>query len=316
MKPETKRLWKHSVAASVVAVFLSLFGYASNHSGLSGGVFLLVPFCTGLAIAFMSKGRMIVAITAMTSLLLSLSILVFSGWEGMGCVVMALPILFLGIGLGAAVGYFIGKKFIHQYGNITVVAVCLGLMSLVGWTNSEKAEPEVLVVRTSMIFHAPMSAVWSSVIESGTLEGDDTALRLLGLPVPNSCTLSEDGTRVCYFESGTMIQNVKSAIYGVSFEVEIVESLEVRDWISFIDAGYEFTQHEGYVQVVRTDRIESTLRPRWYWHWFEEECVQLEHQYVMTSMKNKAEQGRTRQNKAEQGRTRQNKTRMTKSLPL
>jgi activator of HSP90 ATPase len=32
------------------------------------------------------------------------------------------------------------------------------------------------------------------------------------------------------------------------------------------------------------------LRPRWYWHWFEEECVQLEHQYVMTSMKNKAEQ--------------------------
>lgn len=291
MRPETKRLWTQSAAASVVAVFLSLFGYASNHNGLSEGVFLLVPFCTGLAIAFMSKGRKLVAITALTSLLLSLSILVFSGLEGIGCVVMAFPILFLGIGIGAAVGYIIGKRFIHRYGNITVVAVCLSLMTLVGWTSSDMAEPEPLVVKTSMNFFAPMEATWDSVVQSGAIEGDDTVLRLLGLPVPYSCTLSEDGKRVCYFDSGQMIQNVTTDDFGRSFKVDIVESLDVRDWVSFIDAGYEFIEHDGYVQVVRTDRIESTLQPRWYWHWFEKKCVQLEHQYVMTSMKKKAEQG-------------------------
>ena len=295
MKTETKKLWMHSVSASVVAVFLSLFGYALNHTGLNEAVFLFVPFCTGLAIAFMSKGRKIVAITAMTSLLLSVSILVFSGLEGIVCVIMAFPILFLGIGIGAGIGFLIGKKFISQYGNITVIALCVGSMTLVGWTNRKMAKPELLVVTTSMNFHAPMADVWNSVRASGKIEGDDTALRMLGLPVPQSCILSEDGTRVCYFDQGKMVQQVTSDEFGKTLEVDIVESLNLRDWISFIAAGYRFVQKESHVEVIRTDRIESTLRPRWYWRWFEEKCVRIEHKYVMTSMKTKAEQGGTDQ---------------------
>jgi len=291
MNPTTKKLWIHSASASVVAVFLSLFGYALNHTGLNEGVFLLVPFCTGLAVAFMSKGRMVVAITAMTSLLLSLGVLLFAGFEGIGCVVMAFPILFVGIGLGAWVGFLIGKRFIHQYGNITVLAVCVGLMSLVGWTNKEMEDPESLIVRTSFDFYAPMDRVWSSVTESGTIDGDDSGLRALGLPIPYKCTLDDGGNRICYFDEGQMRQKVTKSDYGESFEVDIVESFEVRHWLAFERAGYEFIQHEDHVEVIRTDEIVSTLRPRWYWSWFEEQCVRMEHRYVMASMKRQAEQG-------------------------
>jgi hypothetical protein len=295
MKPATRKLWIHSAIASVVAVFLSLFGYALNHSGLDEGVFLLVPFCTGLAIAFMSKGRMVVAITAMTSLttslLLSLSILLFAGIEGIGCVVMAFPILFVGIGLGAWLGFLIGKRFIHQYGNITILAVCVGLMTLVGWTNKGMEDPESLIVRTSFDFYAPMDRVWSSVTESGTIDGDDSVLRALGLPVPYECTLDDDGNRICYFGEGQMRQKVTKADFGKSFEVNIVESFEVRHWLAFEHAGYDFIQHEDHVEVIRTDKIVSTLRPRWYWSWFEEQCARMEHRFVMASMKQKAESG-------------------------
>jgi len=290
MKPITKKLWIHSAIASVVAVFISLFGYALNHTGLDEGVFLLVPFCTGLAIAFMSKGRMVVAITAMTSLLLSLSILLFAGFEGIGCVIMAFPILFVGIGLGSLAGFLIGKKFIHQYGNITVLAVCVGLMTLVGWTNKEMENPESLIVRTSSDFYAPMDRVWSSVTESGTIDGDSSALRALGLPVPYECTLDDNGNRICYFGEGKMRQKVTKSDYGKSFEVDIVESFEVRHWLAFRNAGYDFIEHEDRIEVIRTDEIVSTLRPRWYWSWFERQCVRLEHRYVMASMKRKAEQ--------------------------
>lgn len=290
MKPATKKLWIHSATASVVAVLLSLFGYALNHTGLNEGVFLLVPFCTGLAIAFMSKGRMVVAITAMTSLLLSLSVLLFAGFEGIGCVVMAFPILFVGIGLGAWVGFLIGKKFIHQYGNITVLAVCVGLMSLVGWTNQEMEAPESLIVRTSLDFNAPMDRAWSSVTKSGAIDGDASALRALGLPVPYECTLDDDGNRVCYFDEGQMTQKVTKSEFGKSFEVDIIESFEVRHWLAFEHAGYSFIQHDNHVEVIRTDKIISTLRPRWYWSWFEGQCVRMEHRYVMSSMKRKAEQ--------------------------
>ena len=290
MKCATKKLWIHSASASVVAVFLSLFGYALNHTGLNEGVFLLVPFCTGLAIAFMSKGRMVVAITAMTSLLLSLSVLLFAGFEGIGCVVMAFPILFVGIGLGAWVGFLIGKRFIHQYGNITVLAVCVGLMTLVGWTNKEMTGPELLIVQTSFDFYAPMDRVWISVTESGTIDGDDSALRALGLPVPFRCTLNDDGNRICYFDEGQIRQKVTKSVHGKSIEVDIVESFEVRHWLAFEHARYNFIQHEDHVEVIRTDEIFSTLRPRWYWSWFEAQCVRMEHRYVMASMKRQAEQ--------------------------
>ncbi|MFT5471663.1 MAG: hypothetical protein ACI8UO_006800, partial [Verrucomicrobiales bacterium] len=199
MKFEKKRIWLQSILASVVAVFFSLFGYMANHAGLSEGVFLLVPFCTGLSIAIMSKGRMVIATTALTSLLLSIAILLFTGFEGIGCVVMALPILLVGIGLGALAGFLIGKKFVSNYGNISVIAFSLAAMTLVGWTNREMGSPVQLQVQTSVNFEAEMPEVWRAVTESGSITGDDTVLRLLGLPVPMSCTLDEDGTRICYF---------------------------------------------------------------------------------------------------------------------
>jgi len=290
MEPATKKLWIHSATASVVAVILSLFGYALNHTGLDEGVFLLVPFCTGLAIAFMSKGRMVVAITAMTSLLLSLAILLFARLEGIGCVIMAFPILFVGVGLGALVGFLIGKRFIREYGNITVLGVCVGLMSLVGWTNQQMEDPETLLVRTSFDFNAPMDRVWSSVTESGEIDGDGLALRALGLPVPYECTLDDNGNRICYFIEGQMVQRVTSSEFGKRFDVDIVESFEVRHWLAFERAGYTFIEHAGHIEVTRTDEIVSALQPRWYWSWFEEQCVRMEHRFVMSSMKRNAEQ--------------------------
>ncbi len=289
MSPDKKKLWFHSATASVVAVLLSLFGYALNHTALDGAVFLLVPFCTGLTVAFMSKGRMVTTITATTSLLLSLTVLVLVGVEGIGCAVMAFPILFGSIGIGALVGYFIGKKYIHRYGNITVPAVCLGLMASVGWMNSEKENPETLIVQTRFEFYAPMEKVWNSVIDSGTIDGDDASLRALGLPVPQRCEMDDDGNRICYFTEGEMRQTVTKSNYGDCFEVDIVKSFEVRPWLAFERAGYAFAEHEEYVEVIRTDEIASRLRPRWYWSWFEAQCVRMEHRYVMSSMKRKAE---------------------------
>ena len=291
MKPETKRLWLRSAAASTVAVGLGLIGYVLNHSALSEGVFLLVPFCAGLALAFISKRKEVVSMTAATSVLLTLVFLLITGLQGLGCIMMVFPIIFLGIGLGAVTGFFIGRKFSHKYGNIAVIAICLGAMTLVGWTRGKPSSPQLLTITTTMDFLAPMDEVWRAIRESDNIDGDASALRVLGLPVPYRCSISDDGTRVCYFEEGEMIQKVTHQDFGESFRVKIIKcTFAVRDWLSFVNAAYHFVQKDGYVQVTREDTITSTLRPRWYWHWFEEKCVQLEHSFVMSSMKRKAEQ--------------------------
>lgn len=283
-------VWLQTVASTVVAVSLAVFGFALNHAALSEGIFLLVPFCTGLAIAYISNGRKVATITAFTSLLLSLGILIPTGIEGFPCVLMAFPILSLSIGFGSFVGYLLGKNYVHEYGNITVIVLCLVAMSLVGWTKGEPSPPKPLTVTTSMKFYAPMEEVWNSVRESSELKGKDSVIRFLGLPVPCSCSMLDDGTRICYFEEGEMIQQVTREEFGKVFQVDIIEcTFEVRDWLTFENAGYEFVQQDGYVQVTRMDTITSTLRPRWYWHWFEEQCVQVEHRFVMSSMKREAE---------------------------
>ncbi len=290
MKTEELSPWPQAIIASVVAVGFGFVGFLISYDALGGALFLAVPFCTGLAIAFMSKGRRLVLITALTSLLLSLGLLVVYGIEGAGCALMSLPILFLSIGSGSLAGWFFGKKYIKNYGNITVIALSLLSMTLIGWANRKPATPEALVVTSEIIFEAPIEAVWESVVESGEIQGDDRALRFLGLPVPKSCTFdSESGIRICYFDTGEMVQEVTTNEYGQTFRVKITESLELRDWLDFVDAGYEFKQEPGFVRVIRTDTIESRLRPRWYWHWFESQCVKLEHRYVMRSMKRKAE---------------------------
>jgi len=141
-----------------------------------------------------------------------------------------------------------------------------------------------------MNFYAPMDVVWKSVKEPENIIGDDSFLRMIGLPIPNKCSMSEDGKRICYFEEGEMHQVITNEDIGKSFSVDIVEcTFVIREWLSFINASYNFIQRDGFVEVIRTDNIQSTLRPRWYWYWFESKCVQLEHRFVMSSMKQKAE---------------------------
>ena len=292
MTSSRKSQWLVAVAASVVAFVLLAVGFWFTHEGLNEAVFLVVPFLTGLAIAFMTRGIRVAMVCSMSSLLLSLSVLLMTGLEGVLCVFMAFPVLFVGIGLGALVGVGLGRKFIHRYGQVGVVLVVLVGMGLLGWTHGKPSEPRSLTVSTSMRFHADPDSVWDAVVATGKLQGDDSVLRMLGLPVPLECTLDEDGRRTCSFDSGEMVQQVTEQRRGEVFRVAIVESLPLRDWITFESAEYRFVKGEGFVDVIRTDWITSTLRPRWYWHWFETQGVRFEHRYVMESMREKSAQAR------------------------
>jgi len=293
MKKETRLLWRHTLYCMLVALILFMAGYTLTHAGLSTHVFVLVPVCTGMVIAYVSKGIRTTAITALTSLLLSLSILLFTGLEGFGCVVMAFPILFLSFSVGAMFGNVLLRKTKPHNRNTPLLVVCGMVCLLIGWRGQHMADPSDLIVQTRMDFHAPMNKVWKSVTEPGSIQGDDRLLRLLGLPIPVSCTLEDDGARFCHFESGVMRQTVRESVYGKCYAVSIDVSFVVRTWLSFERAEYRFEQRGETVQVTRTDHIRSQLSPRWYWQWFEAQCVKLEHQYVLQAMKARSELGGT-----------------------
>jgi len=111
----------------------------------------MVPFLTGFVVAFTSRGRGMLAIMLLTSLLCSVLFLI-SGWEAILCILVTFPIVMIAMGAGAFFGYRIAKKFIHRYGNHMVVLISLSLITLVGWTDREDREPRPLEVRTGMKF--------------------------------------------------------------------------------------------------------------------------------------------------------------------
>ena len=282
-----RRCWYHSIVNSLVASGVVVLGYNLNHD-YGPGLFIMVPFLTGFVVAFTSRGRGMLAIMLLTSLLCSVLFLI-SGWEAILCILLTIPIVMIAMGVGAFLGYHIAKKFIHRYGIHMVVLISLSLMTLVGWTDREDREPRPLEVRTSIKFYAPMKEVWNVVRESGQIDGNDSFLKFIGLPVPRNCVLLADNQRVCYFDEGSILQEITEENYGKNIELKIIDSFEVREWLDLDSAGYRFVQRSDHVEVIRTDLIRSVLRPRWYWHWFEEKCIGIEHRYVMSSMKRKVE---------------------------
>ena len=65
-------------------------------------------------------------------------------------------------------------------------------------------------------------------------------------------------------------------------------TLPGRDWLSFIDAGYELSETKtGETRVRRTTGISSVLRPRFYWRPLEALATQAEHEYLFNAVEAK-----------------------------
>lgn len=282
-----RRCWFHAVVNSLISTGIVILGYQLNNDyGLE--LFILVPVLTGFVVAFTSRGIGIFPILFSTCLL-SMLIFLITAWEGILCVLLAFPIVMIFMGLGALLGYLIARKVVHRYGNPLIILFSMTLLMLVGWNDREKREPENLKVTTSMKFYAPMKEVWNVVKESGQINGNTTLLEFIGLPVPRNCKILPNNQRVCHFDEGDILQTITEENYGKNIDLKIVDSFEVRHWLHLEAAGYRFIQRSDHVKVIRTDLIKSELQPRWYWHWFEEQCVRLQHRYVMSSMRKKVE---------------------------
>lgn len=79
------------------------FVLSQNHQPDAMGpvLFLLVPFASGFAIGVFSQDTRSLIAAAILAAILSLVMLIALGWEGTLCVLMAIPLLFVGLGVGA-----------------------------------------------------------------------------------------------------------------------------------------------------------------------------------------------------------------------
>ena len=302
--PETKpnkRFWGVLIGVAVGVLF-ELGGYLlmrGKQEQFGAVVFILVPFIAGFFIAiFTPQGTRLLACLVGT-LLLTISILIFIGLEGYICCFMALPLLFVGVGLGVRMGMAFKTRFLNGKKNSPLIKMLLLFSAgflLVGAKSLEQPfieKPRYETFEQRVTIPASPAKAWDLIKAMNRLDAQKPFLFKLGLPIPQSCEVDKEavgGKRICHFNSGIIAQEITEWNPPTSMKFKITDcTLPGRHWLKFVEASYDFIPDGDKTIVVRKTTISSKLFPRWYWRNFEAWGVQSEHEFVLTDLKRRAE---------------------------
>lgn len=302
MDSQRKNFFKGVTLGTLVGVALQLGGYLIAHGSNRGSaredfgvvMFLLVPFISGFAVAVVVRRAKRVVACCLTGGIITFSVMLFLGWEGIVCCIMSLPLVAAGVGFGAFVGYKVRRLFIEETpapGKATMMLLLVCPLFIAAAERVERPyrsvqQREVFTTETTVT--ASPERVWDLVAQMHKLDGPRPFLLRVGLPVPTRCELDHaaiGGRRVCYFDSGMIAQEVTDWRRPSFMGLRVTEStLPGRRWLTFNDASYELLAEGQQTKVVRHTSISTRLYPRWYWRPLERWGVTSEHEFVFSNL--------------------------------
>jgi len=253
-------------------------------------MFLVLPAACGFVTVFTVPFGKAVGISISIAMVLCLAGLVVTGIEGIFCVVMAMPIMWVSAALGAAVGSVV-KPHRKRNTSMAVIPLLAGATVFGAGQLEDRFNTGVRteVVHSTMVIDASPDEVWNELAEFNEVTGPKPLLLRMGLPVPESCTMTGTGVgaqRTCHFSSGFIRERVTrwDPPHHLNFTVEEVR-LPGRHWLSFTGASYTLEETDtGQTKVMRTTTLTSTLKPAFYWRFFERLGTDTEHRYILRSL--------------------------------
>lgn len=305
MKPGPNSFRKGIIIEAGAGIFLFIGGYllvAGDQSSMGFVMFLLVPIVAGFAAGLVGRQtmRLLRDITIVTLIVVvSMSILLALGLEGVICVLLAAPVLAVCVAIGIGIGHFVRVKFLDRDDQgrrkmLLLIVICPMLVAAADQVERPfRAIQEHEVFTTQILIEASPDKVWDSLAQMEKLDGPMPLLLSMGLPRPTHCVLDQaavGGRRVCHFNQGVIEQVITDWRRGESMAFRMEKStLPGRRWLSFIDARYEFIPQGSGTKLIRHTTIGTRLSPRWYWRPLEEWGVTSEHAFVLANVKRIAE---------------------------
>lgn len=259
-------------------------------------LFMLVPFASGFAIGILSQDTRSLIAASILAAMFALVMLIAWGWEGTLCVLMAIPLLFIGLGVGAALGLLFNKlitKFRGGNNNLTLTSVVLlsmPLLILAGHRveKSTLIHPRRQVIISTIRLAAEPKEVWTDLQSFDSLSAKKPWLMYVGLPIPMRCVMEGSGVgakRTCYFDHGYIQETVTEWSPPNFMRLSIDRTnMPGRHWLGFEEASYEVRRDGNETVLTRNTTIISNLYPVWYWRPLELWGVTSEHQYIFADL--------------------------------
>ncbi len=281
-------------------------------SDYAGGLFIWLPFVLGATSTMIygyntnKEKRELFNISLLTLLVFCLGLLMFA-WEGVICLIMALPVGLFFTWLGHLAGYKIIKNTITNT-PVTIIFLFLSVPAFMAFENTQPLKEELRFVTTSVEINASPEQVWKNVIAFPQLKDPTEFVFKTGIAYPINATIEGKGVgavRHCNFTTGSFVEPItvwdepRLLKFSVANQPEPMKELSFYDihpnhlhgyWVSK-QGQFKLTQlSNGHTLLEGTTWYINKIRPGFYWTIWSDYIVHKIHQRVLEHIKTQTEQ--------------------------
>jgi hypothetical protein len=271
-----------------------VFRAAGGNLGI--GLFVGLPFAMGFVTSFCAAlgGKVALSramIYALVTEAVGVIMLMAFAWEGIACIIMALPIFTGLILLGALIGWACAGS---PKGMTAPALSCFALFPLVVALDGQRApEPASLSVVSEVTIAAPPDVVWKNVVSFPPIdEPPEAVFAIVAMPIEAKIDGSDPGaTRRCIFTNGTFVEPIETwrAPEELTFRVQeqpgnLDRYLDVtRGQFLLVD------NHDGTTTLRGTTWYQLKVFPTAYWKAWADVFLHRIHLRVLRHVKKLAE---------------------------
>jgi hypothetical protein len=274
-------------------------------------LFIGLPFILGAVSAFLYNHHharrlgQSIGIAMLTMSLTLLAIFLFA-MEGLLCLVMAAPIVYLIALAGALVGHALAQR---TPGGAPAMAIFILLAPALSGYEAARPSPEPLFsVITSVHVQASPQQVWDQLVAFSRMEEPDELLFRAGISYPVEARIEGTGAgacRYCWFNTGPFVEPItvwdepRTLAFSVADDPPPMTELTIYERIDAPHVDGFFRSRNGQFQLTEnpdgSTLLEGTtwythdIWPTWYWRYWSDAILHRIHGRVLEHIKVEAE---------------------------
>lgn len=306
-----------ALAAIVVTAIISLIlGILSTEffEVYGSGIFIATPLICGAAsvLIYNRKGQKSVSSSASVSILsgcITLLGFLIVGFEGVICLIMAIPVMLPLYIVGGLIAYPISRAIGRKlYGDLVTILLIAFVPLFMGFESRQPYVSQIRDVTTTVVITGDINDVWHEVIAFSHIPEPTEFLFKLGIAYPTHAEIKGEGVgavRHCNFSTGTFVEpithwevNERLAFTVSEQPIPMTEvSLYSRihpphlDWALRSEKGQFLLTNlgDGTIQLSGTTWYHVRMEPEPYWGWMSDHIIHLIHKRVLIHIKHTVE---------------------------